>query len=199
MNGLTSTAPTDISLRVRNASTTLNIKMPIETAKRWLACQSSAWNRPSSRRRAGRRRRGLMPPYSKDHQKRRRRSGRLLRSLAAGLPVARGAAKSSGVGGKELIQVLSRFPGRFGMRYVIIPTGRTQFFPALAGVGARGSESYAALTICAMKSLTAMPARAARSANILRMDSACFVPKCAATLASNFFTSTGMPSALRLR
>ena len=38
-----------------------------------------------------------------------------------------------------------------------------------------------------------------RSANSALIDSVCFGEKCAAVEASNFFTSTGMPSARRLR
>ena len=50
-----------------------------------------------------------------------------------------------------------------------------------------------------MNSLTGIAASVAGSANSLVMESACLAPKCAATLASNFFTSNGMPSARRLR
>ena len=56
MIGFTSTAPPDISVTVRNASTTLKIKIPTDTAHRCAPCQSVAWKRPSSVRRPKRRR-----------------------------------------------------------------------------------------------------------------------------------------------
>ena len=61
------------------------------------------------------------------------------------------------------------------------------------------SNAYEAVTSRATNSLTGIAANAARSANMALMDSVCLGLKCAATLASNFFTSTGIPSSRRLR
>src|SRR6266478_4120901 len=80
MTGFTSLAPPCNSNMVRNASNTLNNKMPIATASRWDECQSSEWKRESSWRRGGARLRGLKLPYQTDHHTRWRRSARARRS-----------------------------------------------------------------------------------------------------------------------
>src|SRR5450631_1083847 len=84
MTGFTSFAPPANSVRVKNASATLNSKIAMATAKRCAACQSSEWKRESSSRRGGLRRRGLKLPYSTAHQMRRRRSALPRRSAADG-------------------------------------------------------------------------------------------------------------------
>lgn len=54
-------------------------------------------------------------------------------------------------------------------------------------------------TSAAMNWLTDNVSSLRGSTKIRRIESDCFAEKCPATLASNFFTSTGMPSARRLR
>src|SRR5581483_6993583 len=84
--------------------------------------------------------------------------------------------------------------------------GRRPYLPAPAAGGTEDRQEgflYVAaaplVTRAATSSLTGMESSLPGVLNNVRIRSACFGLKCASTEASNFFTSTGIPSARRFR